>query len=224
MNRTPLKERLLPSYCRGEEIMNMVTHIVGGGIGLITLVACIIKSVMLGDGYSLAGSIVFGVSMLTLYVMSSIYHGLSRKLMAKKVFQVLDHCTIFVLIAGTYTPVILCRIRPANPIMAWILFAIVWGAAALGIVLNSIDLERYIKFSMVSYLSMGWCILLAGKTAYDAIGALAFFMILLGGVMYSVGAAFYAFTGKRRYMHAVFHIFVCLASVLHSAAVFFFVI
>jgi len=224
MNRTPLGERVLPSYCRGEEIMNMVTHIIGGAIGLITLVLCTVKSALRGGGYSLAGSIVFGVSMLTLYVMSSIYHGLSRRLAAKKVFQVLDHCTIFILIAGTYTPVILCSIRPVNPVMAWVLFGVIWGAAAIGILLNSIDLKRYSVFSMVSYLSMGWCVLLTGRVAFEALGFWGFGLILLGGILYSVGAAFYAFTGKRRYMHAVFHIFVCAASVIHSIAVFFFVI
>lgn len=224
MNRIPLKNRILPSYCKGEEIMNMVTHIVGGSLGVIVLVLCTIRSALYGDGYSLAGSITFGLTMILLYVMSSVYHGLSKKLMAKKVFQVLDHCTIFLLIAGTYTPVILCSIRPINPVMAWVLFGIVWGSAVLGIVLNSIDLDRYAVFSMICYLSMGWCIILAAKTAYQGIGAVGFWLIVAGGVLYSVGAAFYGFTGRKRYMHAVFHIFVLLASVLHAAAIFFYVI
>ena len=224
MTRIPLHERKLPLYCRGEEIMNMVTHIVGGSIGLFALILCIIKASLYGNGYSLAGGIVFGLSMVVLYTMSSIYHGLSRKYTAKKVFQILDHCTIFVLIAGTYTPVILCSIRPVNPPLAIMMFAVIWGAAILGIVLNSIDLAHFNKFSMISYLCMGWCVILTGSTAYTSLGFWGFSLILGGGVLYSIGAVFYALTGKKRYMHAVFHIFVCLASILHVIAVLFFVI
>lgn len=224
MTRTPIKERRLPLYSRGEEIMNMVTHIVGGGIAIATLVLCIIKAALYGDGFSLAGGIVFGVSMTVLYAMSSIYHGLSRKYTAKKIFQILDHCTIFVLIAGTYTPVILCAIRPVNFALSVLMFAVIWGSAVIGIILNAIDLERFSRFSMICYLCMGWCVILTGSTAYKALGAWAFSLILAGGVLYSIGAAFYSFTGKRRYMHAVFHIFVCLGSLLHSAAVLMFII
>ncbi len=224
MNRTPLAMRSLPDYSRGEEIMNMVTHIVGGGVGIITLVVCILRSVYDFNGWSLAGSIVFGCSMVSLYTMSSVYHGLSPRLTAKKVFQILDHCTIFVLIAGTYTPILLCSVRRTSPILCFAMLILLWGVAALGITLNAIDIKRYGVFSMVCYLTMGWCVVLTGKTAVDSLGIHAFGLILLGGILYTVGAVFYGLARKTRYMHSVFHIFVCLASVAHSAAVFLYVI
>lgn len=125
MKRTKLKERCLPNYTKGEEIMNMTSHIVGGVIGITSLVLCLIFSVKHHNGYGVAGSIVFGISMILLYTVSSVYHGL-RKGTAKKVMQVIDHCTIFVLIAGTYTPVLLCSVRTYNSILAWSLFAVIW--------------------------------------------------------------------------------------------------
>ncbi|MDD2238584.1 MAG: hemolysin III family protein, partial [Bacilli bacterium] len=161
MKRTKIKDRILPNYTKGEEIMNMVTHIIGGVIGIVALILCIIFSCLHKDGYALAGSIVFGISMILLYTTSSIYHGLSpKKSTAKKVFQVLDHCTIFILIAGTYTPILLTGIRIHSPALAWSLFGIIWGVAILGIIFNSIDLKRYKKFSMICYLTMGWCIVI----------------------------------------------------------------
>lgn len=224
MNRIKLADRCLPDYSRGEEIMNMVTHIVGGGLGLIALVVGLLKAVWAGDGYAIAGSIVFGLSLVTLYTMSSIYHGLSPRLKAKKVFQVLDHCTIFVLIAGTYTPITICNIREYNAPLGWAVFGVVWAAAVIGIILNAIDLERYAKFSMICYLAMGWCIVFTGDTIVRSMGAAGSGLILAGGVLYSVGAVFYALAGKRRYMHSVFHLFVCAGSVLHIMAVLLFVL
>ncbi len=97
--------------------------------------------------------------MILLYTMSSIYHGLSPKTKGKKVLQVLDHCSIFLLIAGSYTPFTLCTLREENPVTGWVIFGIIWGFAILGIILNSIDLKRYKKFSMICYLVMGWCII-----------------------------------------------------------------
>lgn len=98
--------------------------------------------------------------MILLYTMSSIYHGLSPKVKGKKVLQILDHCSIFLLIAGSYTPFTLCTLREASPVTGWLIFGIIWAFAILGIVLNSIDLKRYKKFSMICYLVMGWCIII----------------------------------------------------------------
>ncbi len=224
MNRTKLCERELPDYTRGEEIMNMATHIVGGGIGVITLVIGVIKAVLAEDGFALAGAIVFGLSLTVLYTMSSIYHGLSPSLAAKKVFQVLDHCTIFVLIAGTYTPITICNIREYNAPLAWAVFGIVWGAAFLGIILNSIDIKKYSKFSMACYLLTGWCIVFTGDTMFKSVGVPGSVLVLLGGVLYTLGTVFFAFTGKKRYMHSVFHLFVLFGSVLHVFAVLVYVI
>ena len=124
MKRTRLSDRLLPDYTKGEEIFNMTSHIVGGGLGAAALVLCVVFSALHRDPWAIVGSSIYGVSLITLYTMSSVYHGL-RAGTAKKVMQVLDHCTIYFLIAGTYTPVLLCSIRPVSPVTAWILFGVV---------------------------------------------------------------------------------------------------
>ena len=160
MKRTKLDERVLPTYTKGEEIFNMVSHIVGGAIGIAVLTLCVIFAAIHKDGYALASGIVYGVSLILLYTMSSIYHGLSPRCKGKKVLQVIDHCTIFLLIAGTYTPIVLCTIREYNTALGWVIFGVQWGFAALGVTLNAIDLKKYSVFSMICYLVMGWCIIL----------------------------------------------------------------
>ena len=159
MKRTKLKDRILPTYTKGEEIFNMVSHIVGGALGIVTLVLSIIIGAVHHNVYGIISGIIFGVSMIFLYTMSSIYHGLSPKLLSKKVMQILDHCAIFVLIAGSYTPFALCTLREYSPALGWTIFAVIWAFAALGITLNSIDLKKYKIFSMICYLAMGWCII-----------------------------------------------------------------
>ena len=117
MSRTPLKDRRLPAYTRGEDIANMVTHIIGGALGAIVLVLAVLIAARHGDMWDVVGSSIYGGSMVALYTVSSVYHGL-RPGMGKKVLQVIDHCTIYFLIAGTYTPILLAGIRPLHP-AAW---------------------------------------------------------------------------------------------------------
>ena len=126
MKRTKLRDRKLPDYTRGEELFNMISHIVGGALGVVALVLCVLVSARKGDAWSIAGSIIYGVSLILLYTMSSVYHGLRHE-MAKKVMQVIDHCTIYFLIAGTYTPILLSAIRIVSPSVAWTLFGVEWG-------------------------------------------------------------------------------------------------
>ena len=220
MKRTRLKDRALPEYTRGEEIFNMVSHIVGGGFGVIALASCVVYSFLYSDVYGIVGSFIYGISMILLYTMSSIYHGL-RNETAKKVFQIIDHCTIFILIAGTYTPILLRSVRSENPVLGWGLFGFVWGVSALGIVLNAIDLKKYAKFSMVCYLMLGWCIVFGGKAAISAIPFNGMMYILAGGISYTIGAAFYGVAAKKkiRYVHSVFHIFVVIGSILQYIAI-----
>lgn len=224
MKRETLAERILPDYTKGEEIFNMVTHIVGGAIGIVALVLCVIFSALHKNVYGVVSSAIYGASMIILYTCSSVYHGLSPKLKAKKVFQVIDHCSIFILIAGTYTPICLTVLREFNTALGWTLFAIVWAAAILGITLNAIDLKKYKTFSAICYLVMGWCIVGAWKALpyLREIGGLSF--LLLGGIAYTVGAGFYYFLKKKRYMHSVFHIFVVLGSLLHMFYILFYII
>ncbi|HHX33014.1 MAG TPA: hemolysin III family protein [Mollicutes bacterium] len=225
MKRTKLKDRILPSYTKGEEIMNMVTHIIGGVIGIVALVLCVIFAANSKNGYAIGSSIVFGVSMILLYTISSIYHGLSpRKATAKKVMQVLDHSTIFLLIAGSYTPVLLIKIREHSPTLAWSLFGVVWFIAIIGIILNSIDLKKYRVFSNIFYLTLGWCILITGTDLITFIGIPAVILLLSGGISYTVGVIFYGLGKKKKYFHSIFHIFVTIGSLLHFLCILLFII
>lgn len=225
MKRTKLKDRLLPDYTRGEEIFNMVSHIVGGGAGVIICSLCIIKSFLNHDAYQVVGSFIYGFSMIILYTISSIYHGLKPPI-AKKVMQVIDHCSVFILISGTYTPIALSSLRVYNTALGWTVFGVVWGVSALGITLNAIDLKKYHIFSIICYLAQGWCIVLTGKMALAAIGTKGFLWLLAGGIAYTLGAVLYAIAGKKtvRYMHSVFHIFVVIGSVLQFVAIILYVL
>lgn len=223
MTRTKLIHRLLPDYTRGEELFNMISHIVGGGFGVLALVLCVLKAALFADAWAVVGSAIYGGALIALYTMSSVYHGL-RHPMAKRVFQVLDHCTIYFLIAGTYTPILLSAIRAVSPAWAWALFGLVWGLAALATVFTAIDLKTYAVFSMACYIGMGWCIVLAAKVTIQALCAPALWLLLLGGIAYTVGAVLYGLGKKHRYMHAIFHLFVLLGSVLQFLCIFLYVI
>ena len=216
--------REIPEYTKGEEIFNMVSHIAGGAVGITAAVLCILVSAFHNNAYAIVSSAVFGASMIFLYTMSSIYHGLSKKLNAKWIFRIMDHCTIFVLIAGTYTPIALCSIREANTALGWVIFGIIWGMAALGIVLNAVNLQKFKLFSMVCYLAMGWCVIVTWKTTSASLGTNGTVFLIGGGIAYTIGAVFYAFGKKHRYIHSVFHIFCVAGSILHTICILFYVV
>lgn len=213
MKRTPLPERQLPRYTPGEEFFNMISHIVGGVFGILALIACIAISFRHRNPWAVTSSAIYGVSMITLYTMSSLYHGLHAGT-GKKVFQILDHCTIYFMIAGTYTPIVLTAIRPVYPAWGWALFALVWGLAAMGATFTAIDLKKYSVLSMVCYIGMGWCIIIALKPTLATVPIPALLWILTGGIVYTIGAALYGLGKRHRYIHGVFHVFVLLASIL----------
>ena len=223
MQRTNLASRTLPDYTRGEERFNMISHIVGGGMGIAATVLCVVAAALEGNVYGVVSGAIFGGSMVALYTISSVYHGLHSGT-GKKVMQILDHCTIYFLIAGTYTPFCLCTIRQHNPALGWGTFGFVWALAVVGIVLNAIDLKRFQKVSMVLYLGMGWCIILTGKLIVELLGGTGFALLVGGGVAYTVGAVFYGLGHKKRYIHSVFHLFCLVGSGLHILCILFYVI
>ena len=223
MERTKLCDRVLPDYTRGEELFNMISHIVGGGLGVVALVLCVVVAALHRNPWGVVGSSIYGASLIMMYTMSSVYHGLKHEL-AKKVMQVLDHCTIYFLIAGTYTPILLSSIRLVSPVTAWVIFGVVWGFAALATVFTAIDLKKYAVFSMACYIGMGWCIVFAAKTTIEAMSLGGLVFLLLGGVSYTVGAILYGMGRKHRYMHSVFHLFVVLGSVLQFFCILFYVV
>ena len=225
MKRTKLKDRTLPTYSKGEEIFNMTSHIVGGALGVIVLILCVIVSIIHKNIYGLVSGIIFGVSMIILYTMSSLYHGLSpKKDTAKKVMQILDHDCVFILIAGSYTPFALCSFREYDATLGWGLFAIIWGISALAIVLNSIDLRKYRVFSMICNIALGWCIIFRADVLPITIGWVGTILLLLGGIFYTVGAILYGVGRKKKWMHSIFHLFILIANILHAICILAFVL
>lgn len=199
--------------------MNMVTHIVGGGIGVIGLVLCVIKAALNGNVYGVVGASIYGASMVALYSMSSIYHGVKPGF-GKLVMQVLDHCTIYFLIAGTYTVLCLSAIRPVNPYLGWGLFGFQWGMGALAITLTAIDLKKYNVFSMICYIGMGWAVIPFTSVAIEALTMPGFQLLLWGGIAYSIGAILFGIGSRIRWTHSVFHIFVVIGTFLQFLSIF----
>ena len=224
MERTKLPDRILPIYTKGEEIFNMVSHIVGGALGVVALVLCVIFAAIHGNAYGVVSSAIFGTTLIILYTMSSIYHGLSEKLKAKKVFQIIDHCSIFLLIAGTYTPFALVTLREYSTATGWTIFGIIWGLATLGIILNAIDLKKYKVFSMICYLVMGWCIIIKGAVLPELLTMPGFILVLSGGIVYTIGALFYGLGKKKKWMHSIFHLACVIGSLLHFLCILLYVV
>lgn len=221
--RTKLKDRILPTYTKGEEIFNMVTHIVGGGFGVVALVACVLIAALAGDTVGVVCSAIFGASMIVLYTASSLYHGLRHE-GAKKVFQILDHCTIYFLIAGTYTPMLLCSLVKVAPVAAMLTLAAVWGLAILATTLTAIDIKKYKVFSMICYIGIGWAIIFSIKDMYAALTPVGFWLLLSGGIVYTVGAILFKVGKHCKYFHSIFHIFVLAGSVLHTLCITLYVL
>ena len=218
MTRTKLCDRTLPDYTRGEELMNMITHIVGAALGITALVLCILRAASNGNVWGVVASGIYGASLIALYAVSSTYHGMKPG-MGKKVMQVIDNCTIYFLIAGTYTPIVLSAVRPVYPAIGWGLFGFVWTLAILAAVLTAIDLKKYNVFSMICYIGIGWAVLPFMKQTLDVLTKPGFLLLLFGGIAYTVGAVLYGIGGKKRWMHSVFHIFVVLGSGLQFLSV-----
>lgn len=221
--RTKLIDRKLPNYSIAEERFNYISHIVGGFIGIIALVLCVAISAWHHNIIAIATSAVYGITMILLYSMSSIYHGLKDG-MAKRVFQVLDHCAIYILIAGTYTPIALCAIKPVNSTVGWGVFIIEWSLAIVAIIFNAIDLKKYAVFAMICNLVMGWGIIVVIPVAIEALTWNGFMYILAGGIFYTVGAVLYGIGRNKSYMHCIFHVFVLLGSIAHLFGIMFYVL
>ena len=218
MKRIKLADRKLPTYSKGEEIMNMVTHIVGGSVGIVALILCLIKVLPRGSVADITGVLIYGISMIALYSVSSVYHGL-RSCAAKKVMQVIDHCTIYFLIAGTYTPILLSAFLPVYPVIGWGLLAAEWLLCALATTLTAIDLKKYTVFSMICYIGMGWCIVFFLPQCIEVMTREGFYLLLAGGIAYTVGAILYGIGAKKPWIHSVFHIFVVIGSVLQFLSI-----
>ena len=216
-----LKEKIeVPKYSLGEEIMSAVSHGVGALLSIAALVISVVISASHGDGIAVLSCVIYGITLIILYMMSTLYHSLAVN-NAKRVFRIIDHCSIFLLIAGTYTPFTLVALEKP---LGYILFAIIWSIAILGIVLNSIDLKKYKIISFISYLVLGWIIIFAYNPLKESVAWGGILLLIAGGVVYTVGAILYAFGKKIKYFHSLFHLFVLAASILHFLSIILYVI
>lgn len=217
MEQAVVKKRILPQYTLGEEIFNAVSHGVGAGLGIAGTVLLLIRAALRSNILGIVAAAVYCATLILLYTMSTLYHALTAR-RAKYVFRVFDHCTIFLLIAGTYTPMMLVLLGDLKGILICLLL---WAMTALCITLNAIDLERYRVFSMVCYVGMGWCAVAVIGSVVRALGLWGSVLLILGGVAYTAGLLF--FRSKTRYMHAIWHLFVLAGSILHYFCILFFV-
>ena len=205
-------------YTAGEEIFNSVTHGVGAALAIAGFVILIVESALYGDGWAMASSLVYGITLIILYVMSTLYHSFTGP-RVKAVFRIFDHCTIYLLIAGTYTP--LCLVTLRNQGGFW-LFGVVWGAAVLGVVLNAVSLERFKVFSYISYVAMGWVAVFAMGPLLQLLPTAAIVLLFIGGVCYTGGLVFFAV--RKKFMHSIWHLFVLAGSVLHYLMIVLYII
>ena len=195
-------------YTLGEELFNAITHGIGALLSVAGCVILLVRCHQLGDGVAVVSSAIYGTTLIILYTMSTLYHALANE-KAKAVFRVFDHVTIYLLIAGTYTPYPLACLGGA---LGWTLFGIVWTVAIVGIVFSSISLRRFQKLSMICYIAMGWVILIAIKPLWQVIGTLPMVFLVIGGVLYTGGVLFYQMK-ESRYMHSIWHLFVIAGSI-----------
>jgi hemolysin III len=219
-NEMLLSKIELHKYSLGEELINSISHGVGALLAIAAMIVGIVFSVLYNNSWCVVSVTIYGSTLILLYTNSTLYHALKPNA-GKKVFRVIDHCSIFLLIAGTYTPYTLVTLRGG---LGWTLFGIVWAAAALGITLTAIDLKKFAKFSMVCYLAMSWDIIFAIKPllAHMASGGLA--LLLIGGAFYTVGAVLYGIGRRKKYIHSVWHFFVIAGSVMHYFSILIYVV
>lgn len=218
-NISAKKADITKRYSLGEEIFNSVSHGVGGLLSIAGTAVLIVLAAIYSDVWCVVSSAIYGGSLIVLYTMSTLYHAITNN-KAKKFFRIMDHDTIFFLIAGTYTPITLIPLRGG---LGWTLFGIVWGAAVLGIVMNSIDLEKFRKPSIVCYVAMGWVVIIAIKPMLERCSPLSLWFLLIGGVCYTGGIIFYALKSKK-YFHSIWHIFTVGGSVFHYFSILLMVI
>lgn len=207
----------LPKYKLSEELINSISHGIGAVLSIVAFILGIIEA---KNGLAVFSVFFYCISSFLLYLMSCLYHALKRN-NAKRIFRIIDHCSIYLLIAGTYTPVVLLTLPTA---LGWTMFGIVWGLAILGIVLNAIDLKKFKVISMILYLVMGWCIIFSFKTLWNSMNHTGIYLLLLGGIIYTIGAIIYGIGKKKKYMHSIFHIFCLIASVCFFLSIYKYVL
>ena len=203
-----------PTYSPGEEIANSITHGIGALLSVAGLIVLVLFAVSHGDAWRVVSFTVYGVTLITLYLISTLYHSFPQP-RVKRIFRTLDHAAIYLLIAGTYTPFLLVSLRGT---LGWTLLAIVWGLAVVGVVWKLFFMDRLKVVATMAYLLMGWIAIIAVKPMIVNLSTAGMILVAVGGVVYSLGVIFYVWR-KLPYNHAIWHLFVLVASICHFFAV-----
>lgn len=210
---------IIKRYTIGEEIVNAVTHGIGALLSIAALVLLIVRAALYApDTYRVScivGFTIFGVSLIILYLFSTLYHALPLR--TKKLFGIFDHCAIYILIAGTYTAYCLTALRG---VVGWSIFGVIWGLAVTGIALYAIFGSRVRIFSVLTYIPMGWLIIFAVRPLKAQLPLLSFRFLILGGLLYTAGCIFYIMK-RIKWMHGVWHLFVLAGSIMHFFSLYF---
>ncbi|MBC8455921.1 hemolysin III family protein [bacterium] len=194
----------------GEEIANSITHGIGAGLSIAALVILVVFAALQGDAWKIVSFSIYGVSLFALYLTSTLYHSFTNPKL-KQFFHVLDHSAIFLLIAGTYTPILLISMRG---VLGWTLFGLIWALALGGIVFKIFFFEKFKILSVLFYVGMGWLVVIAGKPVLEMVPTSVNLWLLIGGIFYTVGVVFYI-TKKIPFQHGIWHLFVLGGSVSH---------
>ena len=219
------REITLPNYTEGQEIANSLSHAFGVFLSLLGFPFLIVKAAKSGNVWAIVASSLFFFGALITYLGSAIYHGLPKS-DVKKVWRVMDHCNIFFLIIGTYSPYCLVALRNYSLGWAWSIYGVVIFFGIAGIILNAIDMKKFAVLSMIDYLFTGWAIIISFYPLTASIGFMnGTFLLLMGGISYTVGAILYGIGGKKnQWFHFIFHLFVLLGTVLMFFSIYFYVI
>ncbi|MBR5424470.1 MAG: hemolysin III family protein [Clostridia bacterium] len=221
--RTAVADRTLPRYSAKEETANTVTHAIGCVFALTALVLCTVFASLRREAPVIVTGVLYGVSMLAVYAVSSVYHGLdpNRAGFGKRVMQVVDHCAIYGLIIGSYAPIALTGLRTHDPVKAWATFGVVCAASAAGLVFTAIDFSKFGLISYGAYFIAGWSVLSAVKDIQAVFSTGLIVLLITGGVIYTAGMIPFVLEMRhKRYGHALFHIFILLGSVVQFAGIF----
>lgn len=201
------------------EWFNSISHLIGAALALVGLMLLVVLAARQGDPWKIVSFSIYGTTLLLLYTFSALYHSSHGK--AKKVFRKFDHLSIYLLIAGTYTPFSLITLRGG---LGWLIFGAIWCLAILGIVLDSLPQKGQRVLPLIIYIFMGWFILIALKPLLRALPLMGFAWLLLGGVFYTIGVVFYGLDERVRHFHGIWHLFVLAGSLSHYFTVLFYVV
>jgi hemolysin III len=213
-----LKQIPIPNYKLSEEIINSISHGLGSILGFIEIYLMIKKSTTIEE---LISSIIFGISIIILYTTSCIYHSLPPNIKAKQIFRIIDHCTVYLLVFGTYYPISLLAVRGNIGI---ILLTIVSILTIIGIIITIINITKYQFISVICHLISGWSILFGINSLLNNISINGIYLLILGGISYTIGSILFGIGSKIRYIHSIFHIFCLLGTILHFLLIYLYIL